>query len=425
MAAGQFEQAAEQYLISLAADKTNVDAITGLKSAGQRAIDEKAIQVIRAQEGDDLKTAVYKFVEIRKFVEKASALGVTLLISDMATTSYNEAKPSYLEKAYGEAQQLLEAEKFKDAENALTEINRIEPNYSDVDELLVVAKCEPVYRAAQQSFSTGKYRSAYTAFALLVTTSSSYKDASDLMADALEKALMVIKVEPFKGKQGGKATALKSAIISSVNAKKNVFVKVIDANSTDKILEEQRNALALGADVEVGKILTPKAIMNGNITECSKKVGKLVKTEKRGYLKKIVKEKDASGNIKNVTVYDKVTYNEYSINNSATVNFSYQITSIETGEIIITDAVKSVQNDNVVYVEFSGDSGDLIPGYWEYSDRVSAKDKKSESLTEINALRAARKAKRDVVSADQLLERALTDVVSKVTKNIDYYNPEE
>lgn len=427
MEAGQYEQAAQAYLVSVAADKTNAEALAGLKSAGQRSIDEKAIRVIRAQEAEDVKTAVTTYMEIKDFVNKTSAVGVTLLISDMATTSFNEAKPIYLEQIYGEAQQKIEAAQFADALTLLIEVNTIEPGYSEVDELLVIAKCEPIYRAAQLSFNAGKYRTAYMAYKSLVSDEGSYKDASDLMAQAFGKAQMTIKVDDFVAGRGNSASAstLKNELISSINGMNNEFIKVVDSKNIDRLVAEQQNAIANGAEIEIGQILAPKAILSGNISEFSKTSGNLVKNEQRGYLKKVVKEKKADGSIVDVTLYDKITYVEYKVKNAANVCLNYQLASIETSQVLIADKACVEKVDDLVYVEFSGDSKNLIPGYWEYPNKESAKDNMSTDKKEIEKLRAACKAKRAVKSADVLLEEAIAGVVTNVAQKINKYNPEK
>lgn len=425
--ANLFEQASEAYLISLGADRGNVDATIGLKRAGQRAVDEKAVKVIKANESDDIKEAVYKYLEIKNLVSKSSAFGINFTVSEMATSSFEEAKPRYIEQIYGQAHAHLEAENFQQAQVLLTEIKTIDPNYGgDVDDMLKTSKCEPMYRKAKAAYDQKMYRTAYTLFEALVKSSEGYKDAADIMKDALSKAQIVIKVDEFKSQQGTAdfASNMRSSIILAINAKKNEFIKVVSA-STQRLVGEQRQALAYGADMQVGNILIPKAILSGTVTECTEKAGKLIKTTKRGYLRREVKEKESiDGEVKIKVYYDKITYDLYEMNNSAVVGFKYQLVSIETGEVLIADVVRSEQTDKLVYVEFNGESANLVPGYWEYPDRNSAKDAVSENQSEINELRGLCKKKREITPASKLLLDASEAVVGNVANKINKYNPE-
>lgn len=144
--AGLWEQAANAYIRSLTANRDNIDAIVGLKRAGQRVLDERSLKVIKAYEYDDLKQTVYSYLDAESFKNQVASLGVDLTISNMATDYFNDAKPKYVDRIYAEAQAYLETEKFKEAELLLTEIKRLQPDYGNTQDMLKVSKCEPLYR---------------------------------------------------------------------------------------------------------------------------------------------------------------------------------------------------------------------------------------------------------------------------------------
>ncbi len=143
---GLWEMAAEAYVNSLMACGDNVDAIIGLKRSGNRVLDDRSRYIVKAYENDDLKQVVYFYLDAVKFKNLASGLGVELSVSNLATESFIDAQPRYIENLYAEAARLLEEEKFRQAEVLFTEITLLQPDYGDVADKLMVSKLEPLYR---------------------------------------------------------------------------------------------------------------------------------------------------------------------------------------------------------------------------------------------------------------------------------------
>ncbi|MCB8965163.1 MAG: hypothetical protein H6536_09045 [Bacteroidales bacterium] len=426
--AGLWEQAAESYMRSLSSKRHNIDAIVGLKRSGQKVIDDRCYKIYKAYESDQFKETVYGYLGVVDFKNRAAAYGVELTVSDMATDYFKDAKPKYIEKIYAESQQLMDAERFEQAENVLKEIQLIDPNYGNVQEMLKVSKCEPLYRQAREYMGAGLNRKAYANFDKIIKEHNSYKDSKELKDEALLKALITIKVENFENEQGsaGYAVRMQGTIVSQLNSLKNPFLKVVDTDKTQDIIDEQRRSVALGSDIQVGKILAANAILTGSVVEFRQNAGKLAKNEKRGYLKivKTVKNK-ATGQDEKQVSYQKAIYYTYSIKNSVTVALRYQLASVETGAVMVSDVTSEILDDEARYATFDGDGGSLVPGYWVSQNKNSAKDYVSDNPAEINALQSLLKAKRNVLSVNQLLDKATAEISAQVVQKINKYNPEQ
>lgn len=427
--AGLWEQAADAYIRSLTANRDNIDAIVGLKRAGQRVLDERSLKVIKAYENDDLKQTVYSYLDAESFKNQAASLGVELTISNMATDYFTDAKPKYVEKIYAEAQTLLEAEKFKDAELLLTEIKRLQPDYGNTQDMLKVSKCEPLYRQAKQYMEAAQYRKAYANLDRIIKDFNNYKDSRDLRDEALQKATITIKVTDFKStayNTEGIAKSVQAEVVSKLNALNNPFIKVIDVQSTDKIIEEQQRSINTGAELEVGKLLAAKALLSGEVTVIEASQGKLTKTEKRGYIREETKTKDPQTGQEKVNVtYRKAVYWVYNQKNSVSVALKFQLTSTETGTVMVSDFVRSNQTDEVYYATFDGPTAKLVPGYWEKIDADSPKDVVNDNQTDVRSLQELLKAKRDITSTSILTSNAIEDIARRTAQKINQYNPEE
>lgn len=427
--AGLWEQAADAYIRSLTAKRDNIDAIIGLKRAGQRVLDERSLKVIKAYENDDLKQAVYTYLDAEGFKNQAASLGVELSISNMATDYFNDAKPKYVEKIYSEAQTLLDAEKFKDAELLLTEVKRLQPDYGNTQDMLKVSKCEPLYRQAKQFMDAAQYRKAYANLDKIVKEFTNYKDSRDLRDEALQKATITIKVTDFKSTTYNTESIAKSVqaeVVSKLNALNNPFIKVIDVQSTDKIIEEQQRSVTTGSDLEIGKLLAAKALLSGDVSVIEATQGKLNKTEKRGYIREETKTKDPKTGEEKVNVtYRKVIYWVYNQKNSVSVALKFQLTSTETGAVMVSDFIRSNQADEVNYATFDGPSSKLVPGYWEKINVDSPKDVINDNQFDVRNLQELLKAKRDIASMNTLMSNAIEDIAKRTAQKINQYNPEE
>lgn len=422
-------QAADAYLRSLTANRNNIDAIVGLKRARQHVLNERSLKAIKAYENDDLKQAVYTYLDAEKFKNLASSLGVELSISNMATDYFNDAKPNYVEKIYAEAQSLLDAEKFKDAELLLTEVKRLQPDYGNTQDMLKISKCEPLYRQAKQFMDAAQYRKAYANLDKIVKDFTNYKDSRDLRDEALQKATITIRVTDFKSTTYNSKSIAKSVqaeAVSQLNALNNPFVKVIDVQSTDKIIEEQQRSVTTGSDLEIGKLLAAKALLSGEVSVIEVTQGKLNKTEKRGYIREETKTKDPKTGEEKVNVtYRKVIYWVYNQKNSVSVALKFQLTSTETGAVLVSDFIRSNQTDEISYATFDGPSSKLIPGYWEKINADSPKDVINDNQLDVRNLQELLKVKRNIASVNTLKSNAIEDIAKRTAQKINQYNPEE
>lgn len=426
--AGMWELAAESYMRSLSAKCDNIDAIVGLKRTGQKVIDDRCYKMFKAYESDQLKETVYGYLDVLDFQRKAASFGAELTISDMATDYFKDAKPKYLEKVYAESQQLMEAEKFSQAESLLKEIQIIEPEYGNVQEMLKVSKCEPLYRQGKEYMAGGLNRKAYANFDKIIKEHNSYKDSKELKEEALQKALITIKVDEFKYSVGKKelATKLQGSVVSNLNALNNPFIKVVDTDNMQQIIDEQRRNVTVGSDMQIGKILGAKAILSASVVEFDQSAGKLQKAEKRGYLKEVktVKNKTTGADEK-VVSYKKVVYYTYNIKNSAVVSLKFQLLSVETGAVMVSDVIREAMEDEANYATFDGDDDKLVPGNWLSLSKDSPKDYVSDNSSEVSALRNLLRAKKEVSAVDQLVEKAIANIANKTAQKINKYNPEQ
>ncbi|NVO11473.1 MAG: hypothetical protein HXX16_16035 [Bacteroidales bacterium] len=426
--AGMYEMAAQSYLRSLQANQNNIDARIGLKKNGQRLLDQKLLTVQSDYDANEDKKTVYDYLDAKGYLDQVGSLGVELLMSERTTEMFKEIKPKYVEKIYNEAQVLLDDEKFKQSEELLAEVQRLEPGYGKTDEMMKVSKCEPIYRQGKEFLSTNMYRKAYASFDQILRGQGSYKDSKELREEALMKGMVTITMNSLTNKSGydNVQPMIESKIRTSLNNLKNPFVKIIDTQNTNQIIATQQQGLSQGSDIQVGKILAAKAIFSASIISFNINEGRLNKQVKRGYLKEEIATKDpVTGETKKEYKYHKVNYTEYSQANKVSSSFQYQLTSTETSSILVSDAMDISADDDIHYATFEGNGNMLVPGYWEEIDKDSPRDKVNDTSYEVGVLQGLLKLKRNIKSIETLKVEVIDNIASRVAHKVDVYNPEE
>lgn len=424
--AGMYELAAEMFYQSMVRNPKNIDAAIGLKKNGQRLMDDKILSIHQVYSAGNDKETVYKFLDAKAYRDKVNATGVQISYPERTEGFFNEAKSRYLSKLYAEARLLLDEEKFKDSEVLFSEIKSIDPSYKGVDEHMKISQCEPIYREGVDFLSTGFYRKAYANFNSIIVNHGSYKDSKELRDDALNKGMITIEIKPFTSKQRldrPVASMLESKITTSITSLKNPFIKIVDTQNTQAFIQQQQQTH--NTNVQIGKLLAAKALLTGEIIRLERTSGELQKTEKRGYLKEEKKVKDkTTGEEKIETEFHKVTYFEFTRENIVKVSFKYQLSSTETASVLVSDEMDINANDNIHYAEFEGKMENLIPGYWEFADKKSPKDKINDNQSDINKLQSLLKASKTIKSIDALQGQVFDDIAKRVAAKINQYNPE-
>jgi tetratricopeptide (TPR) repeat protein len=425
------KMAADMYYESVKRNPKRVEAQIGLKKNGQMALTKMLGEFNKAYFDDDVKTAVYKYIEAKEFEAKIESLGTDLNFPEHYQEKYEDAKTQYLELRYNDASLLLDDEKFKQAEAIFNEIQKIQPDYYDVDELKKVAHCEPLYRKANNYMLDGKYRSAYYEYNTIIRKYQEYKDVAFKKEDALKEATITIAVLPFK-RNGRKNHGIERTIQNKVTGKlanlQNPFIKILEWENKNLITKTQLAALEnndTGENfIETGKLLGAKTFLVGKVENTYIHHGKLKAEEKKGYIKEI-KKINKNGTVVEKADYHKVKYKEYHQENKVSITLSFRLISTETGEILLSKNYTTTEKDNVHYASFSGDKKKLIPGHWEKEKGKSPKDVINDNHSDIRHLQRLLKASTSLKSTETLIQEAINELVNKTVTNIDKYDPEK
>lgn len=427
---GYHEKAVDMYYLSLSKKADHVDATIGLKRAGQKSLDKGLEQFMQLYKTDNVKDAVYKYVDCFNLYEKIKGVGVELDLPGSYKEYYNEVKDIYLNKIYDEAYLLLEDEQFSKAEQKFNEILKLDANFGDVNELKRKAHYEPKYRKGKQLLLNEKYRSAYYIFKEITDALTNYKDSRELLDEALNNAILSIAVTEFTNlsRYNSVEKQFEASVASALNELNSPFIKIVDRNNSDLITSEQLLTLEGKVDETIsskaGKMLGVKALLTAEVQEYKTTNGTLKKEEKKGYLKEVKKIKKGEEEITK-TYYHKTKYYEYKQSNKVVCRFQFKLISAETSEILVSNAFSAIATDEIHYATFSGNAKNLVRGNWVSFKKDSPKDEIIDNHHSNKELQALLKASKQIKSIESLQTEVQNDISKKVAKKIYNYDPEK
>lgn len=430
--AGLTEEAAQFYYESLLRKRTNVDAKIGLKKTGQVVLDNQLANFYKSHSTEDHKRAVYSYMEAQAYFTKVKNVGVNLEFPTHYESSFNESKEIYLSSRYEEALIALENEDFATAEAIIREIILIDDSYGDIKDMKVLAIAEPAYRKGKQLMIQKKYRQAYYSFDGIILQFGSYKDASELREFCREKGAYTVAFLPFENTSGksGLEHAIAAQIINDLLSLNDPFLRIIDRQHLETLLQEQQLGLSGIVDeataVNAGNLIGAQAVFTGKLITFRMNQGNLQHETRRGYHSYSVKKNDpVTGKVVTETQYKKVTYNVFNQSNSVAASFQYKIISTETGEILMADLLNYVEEDKVNYAKYDDNYRFLYPGTWKDPKRESPDDKIFTSASEKRTLNGLFEARSDVKSVETLTMGIYQKIGAEVGRKVKAFNPEK
>lgn len=407
-AAGMYAEAADMYLQAVQRSAKNVDAKIGLKQAGQRLLDDKLGLFFKTVNMDGPKAdAVKTYLDAKAYQERVARLGVVLDIADHYKADFERVKGEHLVDLYDRGQALMEKQEFAAAERVFSEIAKLEPSYKDASSLQAVAYLEPLYRAGKVDLDAGRYRKAHGEFSKVVAKNTAYKDAAALLQETVSRGQFSVAMLPFKSsRQADAARArVQAHALTALTATGDPFLKVVDRENIDRILEEQRLGLSGVVDeqtaVRVGNLIGAQAVLMGEVVDYREEPGTLRRSTKEGFesyrVQQINKE---TGEKYFVTKYRPATYTEFYQERKVVLSFSYRLVSLETGEVLVSKVVDRTASDQVYYAAYDGNRDLLLPkanGSVDLSN--SGKNQLRSLLNASRELRSMVDLGNDVVSA--------------------------
>ena len=138
--AGMVKQAAELYYQALRKKPNYIDAMIGLRTAGQGVIDTWVGEFQQASMDGRRKDALDLYDNMSAYTARISKVDVDLIIPSSIVSDYEDHLDEHLIELDEQGHQQLEAEDFAGAAATFKEIIHLDAEYGDAKALLVIAQ---------------------------------------------------------------------------------------------------------------------------------------------------------------------------------------------------------------------------------------------------------------------------------------------
>ena len=382
--------------------------------------DNRLAEHFKAKSSWNDRESVYSYKKADDYRRKLSHAGVSLEIPDYVQTDFEEIQNRYVESLYAQGQNLLAGKSFEEAQQIFTEINALVPNYANTSDLERIARCEPLYTQARLYMDRREYRKAYNQLQEIAAIDYNYKDIHDLENECLRLGIYTVSLAPFENR-ASRTTAVESdlqaQVLSALKSLNDPFLKIVERDNLDAVLEEQKLSLSGIVDqnsaARVGQLLGAKALLSATVTQYSEVRGRLIPVTAKGYESYQVKRKNPeTGETEVETRYKPADYIRYSGGNAATIRVQFKLLSLESGEVLAADDIYLQQEDQVNFAEYNGEFTRLVP---------ARGNSPLTSRAEVNSLHALFRARRNPMEPRVLGAKAVQEASSKMVSAIGSY----
>lgn len=421
---GLYEQAAMSYIDALRRDSEYIEALIALESVGQVVVLEKYDDFFEAVESGDDQEAIRYYQEAEDFRATLRQFNIDAARPVGHEDEYKVVLDRYVEDLYQEGRNAIGNKNYAQAEQALNEILSLNEDYKDTKNLLRIAIGRPLYNAAMVEFDQRNYRAAYRAFLRLENEVGEFDESPHYKEVALRNGQFGLGIMAFENHTdyGGVEALLSSRITRILQDKNDPFLKLIDRTMLESLTEEQIRALSGQSDpataAEAGQLVGAKAILVGEFVSLDVRRSNLRRERRPGYLGRRVNRTNAEGERESVMVYDKVWYYDVSQDIRVSGIFQYKLVSVETGEILLTDAIDINKRDQVDYSTYNGETRYLYMGEWESMSQDRTSDRVLRTSTYKRRLDERLESRQTLQSDDELRSEIYQEMAQRAADEI-------
>jgi tetratricopeptide (TPR) repeat protein/curli biogenesis system outer membrane secretion channel CsgG len=363
--AGMVKQAAELYYQALRKKPDHIEAMVGLRSAGQGVMDQWMGEFQQASMDGRRKDALGLYDSMTAYKTRISGVDVDLIIPASIVSDYENHLDEHLIELDALGHQQLETEDFSGAAITFREIIHLDAEYGDAKTLLVVAQAEPEYRKGKSALSEMRFRAAHDAFSRALYFDNGYKDAQSLRQNALEDGRFNVAVLNFDSRNRDKDVALelRSNIQNGLIGSDDPFLGIVDRTQRDEIIAEQELSISGLSDeqVEVGALAGARAMLSGAILMYTMETGDPIRSPRQGFRKFFREVRDDEGKIKKVAAYAPAQYTVHTQRRNIIVKYELKLVSTETSEVLFSKVEEVSSSDNIEFATSNVQAGMLYP----------------------------------------------------------------
>ena len=228
---------------------------------------------------------------------------------------------------------------------------------------------------------------------------SSYKNSKQMYEEARAAALITLLIRPFEGKQN-LVNYIRDQLMMVQSKKSKEFLKIITRDQMVSILEEQR--LQLSGMVndnqigEIGELSAANHILSASLVTTHRPPEKIVTTDivqEKNVVVSKTKYLDDNGEEKISELKENVyaTVNYFKKSAESNLSLTYQITDVNSGQLIYSNTVKTNSKFFHEWATYKGDKRALSS---KYKNLCRFKEEFAPSKSELHMLAAQKLPKK-------------------------------
>lgn len=418
-ASGNYADAADNYYTAFSINPSNVKARQGLEKNAQLNLDAKFNKFAKFIVDESIEDALRQYNDCKLYLQNVKNTGVEIHWPSIYDKLYETTRDEFVSKQYQEGINLMKDDKFDKAELLFKKILEFDSSYKNVSALHSQSVAEPLYEKGLKHFEQQNYKLAYKNFLQVSFIDASYKNTSELLDASLKKASLPIAI--IVSDKNDEKLDLKNSlyyrVVSNINKSQNSFLKVIDRSNSEKLLKEQELGMSGMIDFtsasKAGKMLGVKFFLILNIGNINVEEQPITASNKIAYesFTNEITDKN-TGQIQSEIGYRSVNYMDYSGYRKLNSNIAYQLLSVETGEVVLSDIYNIEKSDFVNYGRYAGNARNLSPSIPSGNETSEMMNKWLTKFTT---------AERSLQSGSVLMNMTLEETSIKIVDSINSY----
>lgn len=415
---GNYSDAADNYYTAFLTNPNNSKAKLGLQKSAQMVLGAKfsafAKHVVAGNNEDALRQYNYS----KDYFNNLKNIGIDLNWQTLYDQLYEETKQEFIGKQYDIGLGLIKENKFDKAELAFDRILEFDSSYKNVSVLRIQSVVEPLYNQGLKYMEVKNYKSAYKVFNQVASFDKSYKQTMQLLNESLLKASLpiaaiLVSKKTFANQEDSSFYQL---LVNRLGNSKNPFLKIIDRNLLENLLKEKAFGITEITDAETaskaGKLIGAKYFLLINVSDVifdELKPTTSIETAYESFSQRVVNE---TGDAQSVIKFKKVDYKETKQYRKVAAKVSYQLVSVQSGQIVSSEVFSDEAFDAHVYARFDGNKDNLYPNLPAGNFMPTAPKEWTDKFYELN---------RSLASLQSLANKTYETISLKIIEDINLY----
>lgn len=415
---GNYSDAADNYYTAFFINPKNTKAKLGLQKNTQIVLDAKFSAFGKHVVSGDNEDALRQYNYCKDYFNHLKNIGIDLNWQTLYDQLYEETKQEFISKQYDIGLGLIKENKFDKAELAFDRILEFDSSYKNVSVLRIQSVVEPLYNQGLKYMEVKNYKTAYKVFGQVASFDNTYKQTLQLLNESLQKASLplaaiLVSKKTFANQEDSSFYQLLLNKLSNTN---NPFLKIIDRNSLENQLKEKAFEINEIIDAETaskaGKLIGAKYFLLIDVNDIIFDELKPTTSIENGYESFSQRVVNETGDAQSVIKFKKVSYKETKQYRKVAAKVSYQLVSVQSGQIISSEAFSDEAFDVHVYARFDGNKDNLYPNLPAGNFMPNAPKEWTDKFYELN---------RNIASQQSLANKTYEAISLKIIDDINLY----